>query len=211
MAAAAGSNDPLAIMVPKAKGPIVADGEVDEEAWGGVIGRTGGFTNPDGSAARPYSDARFLWGEGKLHLVLYAADEDIRIADVKSPKASGEADSFRVAFDDGKLVRTLEVSALGVLLEEGSRPSTSPPNGPLSGAWKSGATLGHDLDGTPNDPKDQDEEWVIEMDVPLASLGLEGKPGERIGLSVERCDTPKGSPRACVSWGSPKPGTLVLQ
>ncbi len=199
------------IVVPKAKGHIVPDGEVDEDAWAGVIGRTGGFTNSDGSAARPYSDARFLWGEGKLHLVLYAADEDIRIGDAKSPKVTGDADSFRLAFDDGKLHRTLEVSALGVLLEQGSRPSTSSPNGEPSSPWRSGATLGHDLDGTPNDPRDQDEEWVIEMDVPLASLGLEGKPGEKIGMSVERCDTPKGSPRACVSWGSPRLATLVLR
>lgn len=185
----------------------MADGEVEDAAWAGRLGRTGAFRGPDGADARPYSDARFLWSDGKLHVVLYAADEDIRT--LKVGAASGQEDSFHMVFDDGKLARSLDVSPLGVLTE-GSRPSGSPASAPPA-PWKSGAKLGHDLDGTPDDPKDQDEEWVIEMDVPLASLGLEGRPGERIGLSIERCDTPKKSARTCAGWGSPRPGTLVLE
>ena len=50
---------------------------------------------------------------------------------------------------------------------------------------------------TVNNDKDMDEEWVIEMAVPFESIGLEGKPGERIGFSVHRCDTPKGGRRVC--------------
>ena len=36
------------------------------------------FTTADGRAAHPYSDARFVHGNGQLFVVLYAADEDIR-------------------------------------------------------------------------------------------------------------------------------------
>ncbi|MEO7112113.1 MAG: hypothetical protein ABI183_16840, partial [Polyangiaceae bacterium] len=101
---------------------------------------------------------------------------------------------------DGKIARSIEVNPLGVIVE-GSRPSGG-ADAPFNGVWKSGATAAHDLDGTPDDPKDQDEEWVIEMAVPLASLGLTGKPGEHIGFTVSRCDKPKDSPRACAGWGT---------
>jgi hypothetical protein len=59
-----------------------------------------------------------------------------------------------------------------------------------------------------------DEEWVIEMAIPFESLGMRGEPGESVGFSVRRCDTPKGSPRVCAGWGEPTAetalGTLVL-
>jgi len=65
--------------------------------------------------------------------------------------------------------------------------------------------LSPELDGTINDPRNMDEEWVIEMALPFESLGLKGESGETIGLSVVRCDTPKGSPRVCAGWASPPP------
>ena len=57
------------------------------------------------------------------------------------------------------------------------------------------------MDGTPNKSSDNDEEWLIEMAIPLGALGLKGEKGERIGVSVRRCDTLHSGARVCGSWG----------
>lgn len=57
-----------------------------DDDWKNVA-RTGPFVGDDGKSARPYSDARIAWSDGKIWLKLYAADEDIESA----------TDSFHVA------------------------------------------------------------------------------------------------------------------
>jgi hypothetical protein len=100
----------------------------------------------------------------------------------------------------------ISVGAVPPLFGAGSRRAR-PRVSPLDA---SGAKVGHDLDGTPNDPRDDDEEWVIEMVTPFASIGLRGVPGERIGFSARRCGAPKGATRRCAAWGEPG-GEIVLQ
>jgi hypothetical protein len=76
---------------------------------------------------------------------------------------------------------------------------------PVSG----GARAAVDLDGTTNDPSDEDEEWVVEAAIPLASLGLAARPGATLRLSLERCDVPKGSSRRCGVWGRDPRGAII--
>jgi hypothetical protein len=174
------STPPLIVVrdlhVPKLAGPIALDGETDDRGWQAVA-RTDSFLTMRGEPARPYSDARFTWGDGKLWVLLYAADEDIR----------SDTDSFH--------------------LEIAGHAFDVNPLGKVSG----GAEAAHDLDGTIDDPKDDDEEWVIELGIPYATLGIEGKPGERLAFSAHRCDTPKGSNRTCAQIGEGKPVVLVLE
>lgn len=162
--------------VPKLAGPIVLDGETGDLGWQ-TVARTDTFLTMRGQPARPYSDARFTWGEGKLWVLLYAADEDIR----------SDTDSFHVEING----HAFEVNPLGKVTGN--------------------AQAAHDLDGTIDDPKDNDEEWVIELAVPFDAIGIEGKPGERISFSAHRCDTPHGSTRTCAQWGEAKPAVLVLE
>ena len=71
------------------------------------------------------------------------------------------------------------------------------------------------MDGTLNQPKDRDEEWAIELAIPLESLGMKGEPGESIGLSLSRCDTLHGASPVCAGWGEGAAdqgkGTIVLE
>jgi hypothetical protein len=161
------------------------DGELDESSWDAAA-RTRGFVRGDGSPARPYSEARITWGDGKLYVVLYAADEDIR-----------HDDTFHLFFDGPSGERGLDVSADGKIVTR-------------LASWSALPALGRDADGTIDDPTDDDEEWIVEMAIPLAELGLKGEPGERFSFAVRRCDTPKGARRTCGSWGSEVAGVLVL-
>lgn len=173
------------LRVPHAKGSIVLDGDMDDPGWLDQIARTNAFVAEDGvTPARPYSDARFVWGDGHLYVALYAADENIRATD-----------SFHLVFEIAGVERVFDVTPLGVLRE----------------ATPSDAHLSKELDGTIDDPSDDDEEWVIEMAIPFEALGLKGDAGERVGFSVRRCDTPKNGRRACGTWGGGvERGMLVL-
>ncbi len=206
----------VVLRVPRAKTAPVLDGELTETVWVDGAVRTGPFLESGGasstSLARPYSEARFAWGDGQLYVGLYASDEDIRATHDAADGQVWRDDSFRLAFhDDPPNAREylFDVSALGVLAD-GIRGSGS-PSAAVDYTWSSHARIGHELEGSPNDPTNNDEEWVIEIAIPLASLGKQGVRGERIGSWVSRCDTPKGEPRTCGDWGRTHGrGVLVL-
>jgi hypothetical protein len=157
------------LVVPAVDGALGLDGELGDALWRGDVARTGAFLDASGAPARPYSDARVVSARGQLIVALYAADEDIRTA-------GPLRDVFHVTVGDA----TFEVSATGE----------------LRGA-PAGTRIGHDLDGTVDDPTDDDEEWVIELAIPLAALGLQGRAGERVAFAVERCDTTRDGTRGC--------------
>ena len=197
---AADASPEVVLVVPHAKHPIVLDGHLTDPSWLEEAVRTGPFLQSGGpSLATPYSEARFLWGDGLLYVGLYASDEDICATHEAHDSHVWLDDSFRLAFDDGAREYLFDVSALGALAD-GVR-TLAIPNGIIDYAWSSNARVSHELEGSLNDPSNNDEEWVIEMAIPLASLGQKGAPGEKLGLSVARCDTPKGQPRSCSDWG----------
>ena len=204
---AAPTRAPLVeLRVPHLKGNIVLDGDMDDPGWAGAIARTGPFLASSGLPARPYSDARLVWGDDQLYVALYAADEDVRALPREPESTVWLDDSFHLAFTSGQTQRTLDVSALGVVTD-----AIRQGDGPFDYAWQSGAHVSHENDGTLNDPTDDDEEWILEMAIPLASLGLKGEKGERIGFAVRRCDTPKGFARVCAAWGEAEArGEIVL-
>jgi hypothetical protein len=60
-------------------------------------------------------------------------------------------------------------------------------------------------EGTLDNPKDDDEEWVVELAVPLATVGL--VPGVHQSAKVARCDIPKDGVKRCGSWS----GTISIE
>jgi hypothetical protein len=193
--------------VPHAPGAILLDGDTDDKGWTGnpPPARTHAFLAPNGAPARPFSEIRMVWGDGYLYLSLYAADEDIesRTADNDGPVWLDDA--FRVVFTRGDTQYAIEVSPRAVVTD-----SVRHGDGKWDYAWTAGVHVSKEADGTINDPKDKDEEWVIEMAVPLESIGLEGKPGESIGFTASRCDTLRTGGRSCGSWGEGTPPGLVV-
>ena len=191
------------LVVPHTRRPIVLDGHLTDPAWLEEAVRTGPFRESGGPLlAHQFSEARLLWGDGQLYVGLYASDEDIRATLDVLDSQSWREDSFLVAFDDGVREYLFDVSAVGVL-SDGVRTMASKTAGKsgFDHTWSSRARVAHALVGTLNDPSNKDEEWVIEMAIPLASLGLTGGHGEKLNLSVSRCDTPKDQPRSCGDWG----------
>ncbi len=64
-----------------------------------------------------------------------------------------------------------------------------------------GVRAAHDLDGTLDDPRDEDEEWLVELSLPLSetALAIGGPP---VNFRAARCDTPKDGVMRCAEWAS---------
>ncbi len=201
--------DEVLAHVPHLRGSITLDGDTDDPGWKGPCLRTGAFVGADGrSPVHPHTEARLLWGDGFLYLNLYAADEDIRAISTTPDSLSPDEDAFHLVFTDATTERFFDFNPLGVLTDSiRPRGALTPPER----SWDSHAHVSHELDGTPNRPDDHDEEWVLEVAIPFESLGLAGVPGERIGLSMGRCDTLRGTKtRICGSWGEVGPHEVLV-
>lgn len=177
------------VHVARAREPLKVDGALDEPAWPTQGARV--VLTTDGQPAKPYSDVRALVRDDRLYLALYAADEDIRTGDLGHDGPLWTRDAFELVFD-GRYA--IDVSPLGVTTD-----ARIGPNGQRDFTWESGAVTAHDLDGTRDDPSDDDEEWVIELSIPLANLGHRPLRGERLELTARRCDVPKGAARRCAN------------
>jgi hypothetical protein len=59
-------------------------------------------------------------------------------------------------------------------------------------------------EGTRDNPKDDDEEWVVELAIPPSAAGLTS--GAHRPVHVARCDVPKDGVRRCAAWT----GTISL-
>jgi len=194
------------VNVPHVTGSITLDGDADDVGWRGSTLRTGAFVGPDGLApVHPYSEARIVWGDGFLYLNLYAADEDIRALGKTTDSLAPDEDAFHLVFRSGTTERVFDINPLGVVTD-GVRER----GGPLDLSWDSHSHVSHELDGTANQSNDNDEEWVLEVAIPFASLGLRGTPGERIGLAMHRCDTTHRGQRVCGAWGEAGAGKRLV-
>lgn len=64
-----------------------------------------------------------------------------------------------------------------------------------------GVRAAKDLDGTIDHSDDEDEEWVIELAIPLDAAGL-ARPDVAVPFRASRCDTPKDKVVRCGEWAA---------
>jgi hypothetical protein len=208
--AAPAADNPTALHVPRAPARIRVNAELEgKKVWEADTGTTRNFKTDAGDGMVPYTEAKLRWGEGTLYLLLYAGDLDLEGRTRRPDGPVEEDDAFHLEFGAGKQVRTVAVSVLGTLADAlctraGTRLSCDPK-------WQSHARVAVDRDGTLNKIGDNDEEWVIEMAIPLSSLGLaHAGPGTRLPFSIRRCEVGQNGRHACGSWGARPQGELVL-
>jgi hypothetical protein len=173
-----------AVSVLYASEPLHLDGELVEPAWHATT--VVHMQKRDGSDGRPYADVRFLWSAEALHVGLYASDHDIVSAGVGPDGPVWLGDSFHVVFSKNGVEHSIDVGITdhGGVITDGVRRAS----GAWDYSWQSGAQVATDTDGTVDHPGDNDEEWVVEMAIPLKSLDLAPKPGESVTVHVRRCD-----------------------
>jgi hypothetical protein len=199
------------LLVPRVAGPIRINAETaGKAAWNDDTGITRNFKDAAGNGMIPYTEAKVRWGDGALYLLLYAGDLDLEGRVRKRDGAVENDDSFRLEFGRGDDVRVISISVLGTISD--ARCTSSPAGRKCDASWSSGARIAVDRDGSLNKIGDNDEEWVVEMAIPLAKLGFKGAAaGARIPFSVSRCEIGHDGRHACGSWGQNPGGELVLE
>jgi hypothetical protein len=198
--------------VPRANRRLVPGPVFDVRLWGDAV-NTHTLLDDAGRGAVPVSEARFLWNDDALYVRFYASDLDLQIHNQKPDGATWKDDSFTLAFfeRDGKQ-RRITVSATG-LVADAVCPADAEDTGDrrCDLRWQSHARAGADYDGTINEIGDRDEEWNIELSIPLRSIGLASGRGARVTFALSRCEVAFDGPRACGRWGSERePAELVL-
>jgi hypothetical protein len=216
----AGPRAAPSLRVTQARSAIHPTGHFDVATWGGSV-NTHTLLDSSGRGAVPVSEARFLWGQGKLYVFFYAGDLDIQVRTVKHDGALWNDDSVTFAFfppapPDASATKWMIAATPTGIVSDGVCPQDavdlSDPRCDLR--WESGAIVGTDFDGTLNKIGDFDEEWAVELAVPLESLGVTpaSPPPIPLAATIRRCEMAHDGPRACGLWGdATRPGELILE
>jgi hypothetical protein len=197
--------------VPRVAGPVLINAETESKrTWDANTGTTQNLLDRNGRGMVPYTEAKIRWGNDKLYFLLYAGDLDLEGTTKKHDGAFDKDDSFHLEFPSSDAVRVVEVSVLGTVTDFVCSPGDA--RAKCDPKWESRAEVAVDRDGTLNKIGDNDEEWVVEMAIPLSTLGrVHAKPGMTIPFSVSRCEIGHDGAHACGSWGEDAPpGELVL-
>jgi hypothetical protein len=144
-------------------------------------------------------------------IALYASDLDIETKHVDGEGAWNDEDAFQLDLRVKDRSYFMRVTPSGKLVDAACGATNGYCDSKhLDFAWQSHTQLGVDLDGTLNQPGDFDEEWVVELAIPLESLGLMGRLGERIDIAISRCDVPGKDTKPCSAWGKAPAAAIVL-
>jgi hypothetical protein len=203
--------------VPYVQQPISIDAELDAKAvWQSEAGGTGNLKDADDRGMVPYTEVKARWDARTLYLLLYAGDLDLEGSIKEQDGPVSKDDSFHIEIGSGNRVYGIDVSVLGTVADALCAGTSEMPfalsDPRCDMRWQSRAVVAVDKDGTLNQIGDNDEEWVVEMAIPLETIGLaNARPGTEIPFAVRRCDVQKDGPHACGSWGMrPQRGVLVL-
>lgn len=200
------------IHVPRAPRRLVPSARFDVKLWQNAF-QTHTLLDAAGDGAVPISEARLLWRDDALYVRFYAGDLDLQVHNRKPDGPTWDDDSFTlVVYLLDASTRRISVSATGVVAD-GSCPrgsdSLADPRCDLR--WQSRARVGFDDDGTLNQLGDHDEEWNIELAVPLRALGITKSRGAHLFVALRRCEIAYDGMRACGQWGSERaPMELIL-
>jgi hypothetical protein len=210
-ALAAPAASAIALGVPRVTAPVVIDAELEgKRFWEGDRGSTGNFKDQAGGGMVPYTEAKARWGNGQLYFVLYAGDLDLEGTVREHDGPVERDDAFHLEFGAGDAIRVVSVSVLGTVADALCRGAGA--GRACDPAWQSHARVAVDRDGTLNKLGDNDEEWVVEMAVPLSELGVAADAsGARLPFSVSRCEVARAGRRACGSWGTAPRGELAFE
>jgi hypothetical protein len=208
------------LTVGRARSLIHPTGHFDVGAWGGSV-NTHTLLDTAGVGAVPVSECRFLWGQDNLYMFFYAGDLDLQVRSSKHDGPVWKDDAVTFAFfrsrAPGASLPTkfvLSVTPTGIL-SDGICPADALDLGDprCDRGWESHAVVGTDFDGTLNKVGDFDEEWAVEVALPLRSIDVDpnAAPPHHVAATVRRCEMAHDGPRACGLWGDPRqPGELVL-
>lgn len=167
--------EPESYVCYRTAGPIVADGILDEEAWGKVPW-TNYFRDIEGSEKPdPWfkTRAKMLWDDTNIYFAAELEEPHVWAKLRQRDTVIFIDNDFEIFIDpdgDTHAYYELEVNAFGtewdLLLLKPYRDGGSAVNG-----WDiAGLKTGINVDGTINNPSDEDKGWVVEIAIPFKAM-----------------------------------------
>lgn len=177
------SFPPRSHVIYRANGEITVDGHLDTKEWGAAPW-TADFVDIEGTdqpAPRFRTRAKMLWDDTHLYVAAELEEPDVWATLTQRDTVIFYDNDFEVFIDptgDTHNYYELEVNALetawDLMLLKPYRDG-----GPALDAWDiRDLEVGVHVDGTLNDPSDEDNGWTVEMALPWSVLE-EAAPGNR--------------------------------
>jgi hypothetical protein len=198
----------------RAQGPIVVDGNLDEQAWAyAPVTRPFVFPWPDQKGAKQMTQARLLWDDNCLYVAYECKDRDITAEYLEhdDPVYKDDCVEIFIAPDPQKsrFYFGFEMNCRGVLYDY----FFAIPDAFIAFYETGGVQLktriygtveGHGADATSRVPTDTDEGWTLELAIPFANFqtlmpGERPKPGDTWRINLNRWDG-VGDVRALSEW-----------
>jgi eukaryotic-like serine/threonine-protein kinase len=174
------SRIPRRYTSPRARGQIVIDGRMDEAAWA-LAPWTEDFIDiegvPVGGDAKPRpryrTRAKMLWDDTYLYVAAEMEEPHVWWTLTEHDSIVYNDNDFEVFLDpdgDGRCYFEIEVNAGNTILDlVMHRPYRE--HGPMDLEWNAvGLLTAVHISGTPNDPRDRDRGWSVEMAIPWSAL-----------------------------------------
>lgn len=160
-------------VVRRAAAPITIDGKPDDDAWRKVPYTEDFVLYTTGVRAERRTQACMLWTDTHWYLVWTMEDPDVRAEMREHDARIFQEDSIEFFVDpdgNGRNYAQLIANALGTMMDQ--MLNKAPSSGGFEGtSWTlDGVEVVVSVDGTANDSKDKDRQWVCEMAIPFASL-----------------------------------------
>ncbi len=199
------------VVVPRATGPITADGKLDEAAWtrAPVLGLSDSMGRREG--AEYPTELRLLWDDTHLYVAFRSVDPDVscRFSKRDDPIYDHEAVELflmpKVAAPALGPYVELQASPRGVIFDAAFVARRTG----MDKSFDADQIVATAVDGTLDDASDRDRGWTSEWAVPWTGIrgaGAAPKPGEEWRMNAFRIEkhTLDGRPGAeYTAWSPP--------
>lgn len=202
---------PKRIVVPKLRGALKIDGELDERVWAQAV-VLGPFVLADGSGGeRERTIVRAWYDDTALHLGWTCTDVDVQATFTARDSKFWEEEVAEFFITRSGLARYYELqwNPLGGEFDaiiDNTLDERGVSKG-IKGDWSytaRGMRSAVKLRGTPANSNDKDELWQVEVSIPFADLGERTpQPGDVWRGNFYRFNRTKGMAAELLSWSAP--------
>ncbi len=202
---------PKRVVIPKLRGVLRIDGELDEPVWSRAV-VLGPFVPSSGMGAeRERTLVRAWYDDTALHLGWTCTDRDIQATFTARDSKFWEEEVAEFFITRGELARYFELQWNPVggefdAIIDNTLDARGVSKG-IKGDWSftaPGMKSAVKLRGTPANSEDQDEYWQVEVSIPFFDLGEPTpKPGDVWRGNFYRFNRTKGLAVEMLSWSAP--------
>jgi uncharacterized lipoprotein YddW (UPF0748 family) len=159
----------------RTSGPILADGILDESDWNKAEWSNEFIDITGRPELKPSLQTRvkMLWDDNFLYLAAELQETDIWATIQKRDSVIFRDNDFELFLDpdgNGLNYYEIEVNALGTIWDLMLTKAYKDNGEPITSWDLKGLKTGIHINGTLNDPSDQDTSWIVEMALPLNEL-----------------------------------------